>query len=69
MQYDGNLYGKIGNKYIKLKQNSNDVDNMAKEIKRLQEICQNTHDRLLRGDSDVELMEMLEKAWKEKLYA
>lgn len=37
MQYQGDLYAKIGRKYLKLEMNSDDVDNMSKRIKELEE--------------------------------
>ena len=37
MQYRGDLYAKIGRKYLKLEMNSDDVDNMSKRIKELEE--------------------------------
>ncbi len=37
---------------------------LAAEIDRLKEICQTAHDRLLRGDSDAELMELLATSWQ-----
>lgn len=36
------------------------------EIKRLQSIAQQAHDRLLRGDDDNELLSILEAAWKQR---
>lgn len=36
----------------------------AFEITRLQNICEQTHDRLLRGDSDKALLELLRRSWK-----
>lgn len=38
----------------------------ADEIERLQQLCTNVHDRLLRGDSDMGLLKMLETAWNRK---
>ena len=37
MQYQGDLYAKIGRKYLKLEMTSDDVDNMSKRIKELEE--------------------------------
>lgn len=37
MQYQGDLYAKIGRKYLKLEMNSDDVDNMSERIKELEE--------------------------------
>ena len=34
------------------------------ECARLQAICEQAHDRLLRGDRDGEILDMLETAWK-----
>lgn len=42
------------------------IDAMQAQIDSLREICTNVHDRILRGDSDKELMELLEAAWKNK---
>jgi len=39
------------------------IDEAAREIERLMAICQNAHDRLLRGDDDSELLAILEQAW------
>lgn len=39
------------------------------EVYRLRMLCQTAHDRLLRGDSDRALLDMLETAWTEKLTA
>lgn len=39
------------------------IDDGAREIERLLAICQNAHDRLLRGDDDSELLAILEQAW------
>ena len=39
------------------------IDEAAREIERLLAICQNAHDRLLRGDDDSELLAILEQAW------
>lgn len=36
------------------------------EITRLQTIVSHAHDRLLRGDSDKELLDILELAWKDR---
>jgi len=40
------------------------ADKYAAESYRLEMICQSAHDRLLRGDSDKELLAILEEAWK-----
>jgi hypothetical protein len=40
----------------------------ADEIERLQTLCVRVHDRLLRGDSDAELLAMLESGWCEPSY-
>jgi hypothetical protein len=40
----------------------------ADEIERLQALCVCVHDRLLRGDSDAELLAMLESGWCEPSY-
>ena len=40
------------------------ADKYAAESYRLEMICQNAHDRLLRGDTDKELLVILEEAWK-----
>ena len=40
------------------------ADKYAAESYRLEMICQNAHDRLLRGDTDKELLAILEEAWK-----
>ena len=42
------------------------ADKYAAESYRLEMICQSAHDRLLRGDSDKELLAILEAAWKER---
>lgn len=34
------------------------------EVSRLLAICQNVHDRLLRGDDDLVLLAMLAESWK-----
>ena len=39
------------------------IDEAAREIERLTCICENTHNRLLRGDDDSELLAILEQAW------
>ena len=43
------------------------ADHYAEEAHRVIHICENVHDRLLRGDSDKELMVLLEAAWKERV--
>ena len=40
------------------------ADKYAAESYRLEMICQSAHDRLLRGDTDKELLAILEEAWK-----
>lgn len=40
------------------------AEGLRREVKRLCELCTSVHDRLLRGDSDSELLAMLEEAWK-----
>lgn len=40
------------------------ADKYAAESYRLEMVCQSAHDRLLRGDSDKELLAILEEAWK-----
>jgi hypothetical protein len=40
------------------------ADQYAAESYRLEMICQNAHDRLLRGDTEKELLAILEDAWK-----
>jgi len=40
------------------------ADKYATESYRLEMICQNAHDRLLRGDTEKELLAILEDAWK-----
>ena len=40
------------------------ADKYAAESHRLEMICQDAHDRLLRGDSDKDVMAILEEAWK-----
>ena len=40
------------------------ADEYAAECYRLEMICQNAHDRLLRGDTEKELLAILEDAWK-----
>ena len=40
------------------------ADKYAAESHRLEMICQSAHDRLLRGDTDKELLAILEEAWK-----
>ena len=40
------------------------ADKYAAESYRLEMICQSAHDRLLRGDTDKELLVILEEAWK-----
>ena len=42
------------------------IDAMQAEIDRLKRICETTHDRLLRGDSDKELLAMLQEGWQGK---
>ncbi len=37
MQYQGDLYAKIGRKYLKLEMNSDDVDRLEKENQQLKE--------------------------------
>ena len=39
------------------------IDEAARDIERLACICENAHDRLLRGDDDSELLAILEQAW------
>jgi transposase-like protein len=38
-------------------------DEAREESKRLEQLCANVHDRLLRGDDDEELLTMLSEAW------
>lgn len=40
-----------------------EVARLQVERGRLLDLCTNAHDRLLRGDSDAELLAMLESAW------
>ena len=40
------------------------ADKYAAESYRLEMICQSAHDRLLRGDTEKELLAILEDAWK-----
>ena len=40
-----------------------EVQQLRAENNRLMEICQNTHDRLLSGDEDAELLSIMEEAW------
>ena len=40
------------------------ADKYAAESYRIEMVCQSAHDRLLRGDSDKELLAILEEAWK-----
>lgn len=42
------------------------ADQCAAEAHRAIQICENVHDRILRGDSDAALMTLLEAAWKER---
>lgn len=37
----------------------------AMEASRLQNICVMAHDRFLRADTDIEILEILERAWKQ----
>ncbi len=37
---------------------------LAAEVRRLRGICEHAHDRLLRGDSDREILEMLQRGWQ-----
>jgi len=41
-----------------------EVQRLQAEVSRLALICQSAHDRLLRGDDDHALLEILEQAWK-----
>lgn len=36
---------------------------LLRERNRLSAVCTNAHDRLLRGDSDIELMDLLRTGW------
>ena len=48
----------------KTKEKHASINVMQTEIQRLKMICQSTHRRLLRGDSDKELLAMLQEAWQ-----
>lgn len=43
-----------------------EIVNVGAERDRLSELCRHAHDRLLRGDSDKELLDLLEQAWTMK---
>ena len=40
------------------------LESLAREVRRLQELCRDVHDRMLRGDGDDLLIMRLETAWK-----
>jgi hypothetical protein len=50
--------------YVKPDREDRDRLALAAEIDRLKEICQTAHARLLRGDSDADLLELLETSWQ-----
>jgi hypothetical protein len=41
-----------------------EIERLKKENERLVELCTNVHDRLLRGDSDMDLLKMLCEGWQ-----
>ena len=51
------------------KQYADDLFSAIIEIMRLTEICRDVHDRILRGDDDMSLMDKLEKAWKDRTHS
>ena len=59
--------GKLKNDYLNENEKlTNLLLASESEIDRLLNIAQQAHDRLLRGDSDKELLIILEAAWKER---
>lgn len=45
---------------------SREIAELQREVDRLRGICTALHDRLLRGDSDAELMALAETAWRDQ---